>query len=89
MDRTRALSDEALLEVAGFDVAWVEDPYGDPHRPTEDRIELAAYPETVALTGLFASPRWRERNDLHTEAARRLAIETQALPPDLTAGQPG
>ncbi|MBT1187669.1 TniQ family protein [Streptomyces sp. CJ_13] len=61
-----------------------EDPYGDPHRPTDDRIELATYPESVTPTGLFASPRWRERNDLHAEAARRLAIEAQDLPPDLT-----
>ncbi|MGW7027120.1 TniQ family protein [Streptomyces xanthophaeus] len=69
--------------------AIAEDAYGDPHRPTEDRIELATYPETVALTGLFASPHWRERNDLHAEAARRLAIEAQFLPPGLTADQPG
>ncbi|MFF7159163.1 hypothetical protein [Streptomyces sp. NPDC008139] len=66
-----------------------EDAYGDPHRPTEGRIELATYPETVVLTGLFASPHWRERDDLHTEAARRLAIEAQFLPPGLTADQPG
>ena len=65
-----------------------EDAYGDPHRPTEDRIELATYPETVALTGLFTSPHWRERGDLHAEAARRLAIEAQIFPSGLTADQP-
>jgi hypothetical protein len=63
--------------------AIAEDAYGDPSRPTEDRIELATYPETVALTGLFASPHWRERNDLHAEAARRLAVDAQDLPADL------
>ncbi|MFJ1936738.1 hypothetical protein ACIOGZ_29270 [Kitasatospora sp. NPDC088160] len=65
--------------------AIAEDAYGDPHRPTEDRIELATYPETVALTGLFASPHWRERKDLHAEAARRLAVDAQDLPADLTS----
>lgn len=34
-----------------------EDPYGDPHRPSPDRIELVTYPETVTMTGLaFAHP---------------------------------
>jgi len=34
-----------------------EDPYGDPHRPSADRIELVTYPETVTMTGLaFARP---------------------------------
>lgn len=63
--------------------AIAEDAYGDPHRPTDDRIELATYPETVALTGLFASPHWRERYDLHAEAARRLAVDAKNLPADL------
>ncbi|MFF0480920.1 hypothetical protein [Streptomyces sp. NPDC004435] len=57
--------------------------YGDPHRPTDDRVELATSPETVALTGLFASPHWHELNDLHAEAARRLAVGVQDLPADL------
>jgi hypothetical protein len=29
-----------------------QDPYGDPHRPGPDRIELVTYPEAVAMTGL-------------------------------------
>jgi hypothetical protein len=29
-----------------------EDPYGDPHRPSSDRIELVTYPETLAMTRL-------------------------------------
>ena len=29
-----------------------EDPYGDPHRPGPDRIELVTYPETVTMTKL-------------------------------------
>jgi len=29
-----------------------EDPYGDPHRPSTDRIEIVTYPETVAMTSL-------------------------------------
>jgi hypothetical protein len=34
-----------------------EDPYGDPHRPAPDRIELVTYPETVTMTRLaFARP---------------------------------
>ncbi|MER5536693.1 hypothetical protein [Streptomyces mirabilis] len=60
-----------------------------PHRPTDDRIELATYPETVALTGLFVSPHWRDHNDLNAEAAHRSAIEAHVLPPDLTPDQPG
>ncbi|MFJ9523458.1 TniQ family protein [Kitasatospora sp. NPDC101801] len=63
-----------------------EDPYGDPRRPDDDRIELATYPETAALTSLFASPHWRGHHGLRAEAARRLAIAAQELPPGLTAG---
>jgi TniQ len=29
-----------------------EDPYGDPHRPSPDRIELVTYPEAVTMTRL-------------------------------------
>lgn len=29
-----------------------EDPYGDPHRPSPDRIEVVTYPETVTMTAL-------------------------------------
>jgi hypothetical protein len=29
-----------------------EDPYGDPHRPGPDRIELVTYPEAVTMTKL-------------------------------------
>lgn len=32
-----------------------EDPYGDPHRPSTDRIELVTYPETVTLTSQIGS----------------------------------
>lgn len=38
-----------------------EDPFGDPLRSSEARIELAIYPEAVVLTGLFSSPYWRDR----------------------------
>jgi hypothetical protein len=31
------------------------DPYADPHRPSQHRIELATYPETVALTARLAA----------------------------------
>ncbi|MDQ0717544.1 beta-phosphoglucomutase-like phosphatase (HAD superfamily) [Streptomyces luteogriseus] len=54
-----------------------EDPFGDPHRPSEARIELATYPEAVVLTGLFASPHWRDHSRLPAEAARRLGIAPQ------------
>ncbi|WSQ06413.1 TniQ family protein [Streptomyces sp. NBC_01231] len=30
-----------------------EDPFGDPHRPSEARIELSTYPEVVILTSLL------------------------------------
>ncbi|SOD88005.1 TniQ family protein [Streptomyces sp. Ag109_G2-15] len=51
-----------------------EDPFGDPHRPSEARIELATYPEAIVLTGLFTSPHWRDHPQLPTEAAQRLDI---------------
>ncbi|MEU8983640.1 hypothetical protein [Streptomyces sp. NPDC048309] len=40
-----------------------EDPFGDPHRPSEARIELATYPEAVILTSLFASPHGETTHD--------------------------
>jgi hypothetical protein len=51
-----------------------EDLYGDPHRPTIERIDIATYPETVVLTTLFASPHWKEHDDLYIEAGRRLGV---------------
>lgn len=54
--------------------------YGDPHRPTDDRIELATYPETIVLTGLFTSRHWRNHPRLPAEAARRLGIAPDQLP---------
>ncbi|WP_406120364.1 TniQ family protein [Streptomyces canus] len=54
-----------------------EDPFGDPYRPSDARIELVTYPEVVVLTGLFASPHWREHSHLPAEAARRLGIAPQ------------
>lgn len=56
-----------------------EDPFGDPHRPSEARIELAVYPEAVVLTRLFASSHWRDHPQLPVEAARRLGIAPQQL----------
>jgi hypothetical protein len=56
-----------------------EDPFGDPQRPSEARIELATYPEAVALTGLFSAPYWRDHPQLPAEAARRLGIAPQQL----------
>ena len=40
MDGTHALSDEALLEVAGFDVAWVE-AGTEVRRPLRDAVGIA------------------------------------------------
>jgi hypothetical protein len=54
-----------------------EDPYGDPHRPTTERIEIVTYPETVVLTSLLVSPYWHQRDDLLAEAGRRLGIQVQ------------
>lgn len=55
-----------------------DDPYGDPHRPTPERIDLATYPETVTLTQLLSSTYWRDHPDFLTEATRRL--DTQREP---------
>lgn len=66
-----------------------EDPFGDPHRPAEARIELAAYPEAVALTGLFSAPYWRDHPKLPAEAARRLGIAPQQLLPAETLVRAG
>jgi hypothetical protein len=63
--------------------ALAEDPFGDPHRPSETRIELVAYPEVVVLTGLFASPHWRNHPRLLTETAQRFGIAPQELSSDL------
>ncbi|MER7050068.1 hypothetical protein [Streptomyces jumonjinensis] len=57
-----------------------EDQFGDPHRPSDARIELATYPEAVALSGLFASAFWRDHPQLPTEAAQRLNIAPHQLP---------
>ena len=57
-----------------------EDQFGDPHRPSEARIELVTHPEAVVLTGLFASPHWRDHPQLPTEAARRFGIAPQQFP---------
>ena len=48
------------------------DPYADPYRPSQHRIELATYPEAVTLTGLLMSAHWRNHPRLHDEAERRL-----------------
>lgn len=63
------------------------DPFGDPHHPSDDRITLVTYPESVVLTSLFASPHWRGHNNLPIEAGRRLGIP-QDLPTDLTPKNP-
>ncbi|MGW3472940.1 hypothetical protein ACWDKQ_31745 [Saccharopolyspora sp. NPDC000995] len=57
-----------LLAILGEDI------YGDPHRPTIERIDIATYPETITLIKLLASQHWRERDDLLTEAGRRLGV---------------
>ncbi|MEO6090469.1 MAG: hypothetical protein ABIQ18_45950 [Umezawaea sp.] len=54
-----------------------EDIYGDSHRPTIERIDIAAYPETVVLTRLLTSPYWRERDDLLAEAGRQFGTRLQ------------
>ncbi|WP_445527454.1 hypothetical protein [Streptomyces cyslabdanicus] len=64
-----------------------EDPFGDPHRPSEARIELVTYPEAVVLTGLLASPHWRNHPQWPTEAAQRFGIASRQLPPGLAPEQ--
>lgn len=48
------------------------DPYADPYRPSQHRIELATYPEAVTLTTLLTSAHWHNHPKLHDEAERRL-----------------
>ncbi|MFJ5613573.1 hypothetical protein ACIQCJ_29845 [Streptomyces sp. NPDC093221] len=57
-----------------------EDPFGDPHRPSDARTEPATYPEAIVLTGLFASRYWQDHPQLPTEAAQRLNIAPHRLP---------
>ncbi|TVL88448.1 hypothetical protein [Streptomyces sp. SAJ15] len=56
-----------------------EDPFGDPHRPSDARIELATYPEAIVLTSLFASRYWQNHPQVPTEAAQRLNIAPHQL----------
>lgn len=49
------------------------DPAADPYRPSDYRIELATYPETVLLTGLLASPGRQTFPMPHTEVQSLLA----------------
>lgn len=65
-----------------------EDPFGDPHRPSEARIELITYPEAVALTGLFASQHWQDDPRFPHEAARRVGVDPDQLPSDLVRKLP-
>jgi hypothetical protein len=58
-----------------------EDPYGNPHYPSQERIDLATYPEAVTLTGLNRSQHWRERGDLANETLRRLGLTAPAQRP--------
>lgn len=57
-----------------------EDPYGDPEHPTPQRIALATYPETIALTGLLTSAHWHHHPGFLAEATRRLGTTLQASP---------
>ncbi|MGW4565390.1 hypothetical protein ACWEN3_24175 [Streptomyces sp. NPDC004561] len=57
-----------------------EDPFGDPHRLYDARIELATSPETIVLTSLFASPYWRDHPQLPAEAAQRLKFAPHQHP---------
>ncbi|MET9959497.1 hypothetical protein ABZ128_10515, partial [Streptomyces sp. NPDC006326] len=57
-----------------------EDPFGDPRRPSEVRIELATYPEAVVLTGLVTSAYWQAHPQLLTEAAQRLNVAPHQPP---------
>ncbi|MGW1410842.1 hypothetical protein [Streptomyces sp. NPDC002403] len=70
------------LEVLG------EDPLGDPHRPSEPRIEVATYPEVIVLTGLFTSPHRLGHPQLPAEAARRFRVAQTQLGPGLVRKPP-
>lgn len=64
-----------------------EDPYGDPHRPSPDRIELVTYPETVWLTYLRERHRITALETLLTHAAPLLEFAPHQIP-DLLAATP-
>lgn len=55
-----------------------EDPFGNPHYPSQERVDLAAYPEAVILSCLYASHHWHDHDDIANETARRLG---QIAPP--------
>ncbi|GAA3112551.1 hypothetical protein ACFQ0X_43280 [Streptomyces rectiviolaceus] len=57
-----------------------EDTFGDPHRPSDARIELVTYPEAVVLSGLLALAYWRDHPRLPAEATQRLNIAPLQLP---------
>jgi TniQ len=57
-----------------------EDPYGDPSRPSPDRIELATYPETVTITGLVASRPDQTPEAFLTEVSHRLPFDARSIP---------
>ncbi len=59
------------------------EPFGDPHRPSDQRVELATYPESVILTSLLTSTHWRHHDRLPAEASRRLGIPHHDLTADL------
>jgi hypothetical protein len=45
-----------------------DNPYLDPFHPSREHIGLVCYRETVTLTGVPTSPRWRHRTDRLDEA---------------------
>ncbi|WP_167161498.1 hypothetical protein [Streptomyces sp. MBT27] len=49
-----------------------KDPFGDPYHSSDARIEQAANPEPVVLSGLLGSHYWRDHPQPSAEAARRL-----------------
>jgi hypothetical protein len=50
------------------------DPYADPYRPSQHRIEVATYPEVVILTTLLTSTHWQDHPRLSEETQHRLDL---------------
>lgn len=54
-----------------------DEPFGHPHHPSTQRVELAVYPETVILTALHASAARRGQEVLYADQLRRLGLAIQ------------
>ena len=66
-----------------------DDPYGDPHRPTADRIHIATYPETIALLGLVDADQAADPDTFTARADRLLNRADRHRSSGQTVSRPG